>query len=226
MTSIIEPSLHPDASAHSRRAPDVRTEPDLLPPADDGVPIADPAPLGLAAFAGTTFVLSLFNAGLVGNVALVAVVLPIALLYGGLVQLLAGMWEFRNDNTFGAVAFTSYGAFWISYFFYARFVAGTLPPADAHTATGIFLLMWTIFTAYMTLASLRTNAVLVAVFSTVLMTFVLLTVGEFMESTVLLHAGGFFGLAAAACAWYGSAAGVVNPTWRRTVLPVFPMQHS
>ena len=75
MTSIIEPSLHPDASAHSRRAADVRTEPDLLPPADDGVPIADPAPLGLAAFAGTTFVLSLFNAGLVGNVALVAVVL-------------------------------------------------------------------------------------------------------------------------------------------------------
>jgi len=226
MTSIIEPSLHPDASAHSRRAADVRTEPDLLPPADDGVPIADPAPLGLAAFAGTTFVLSLFNAGLVGNVALVAVVLPIALLYGGLVQLLAGMWEFRNDNTFGAVAFTSYGAFWISYFFYARFVAGTLPPADAHTATGRFLLMWTIFTAYMTLASLRTNAVLVAVFSTVLVTFVLLTAGEFMESTVLLHAGGFFGLAAAACAWYGSAAGVVNPTWRRTVLPVFPMQHS
>ena len=226
MTSIIEPSLHPDASAHSRRAADVRTEPDLLPPADDGVPIADPAPLGLAAFAGTTFVLSLFNAGLVGNVALVAVVLPIALLYGGLVQLLAGMWEFRNDNTFGAVAFTSYGAFWISYFFYARFVAGTLPPAGAHTATGIFLLMWTIFTAYMTLAALKTNGVLVAVFGTVLVTFSLLTIGEFVESTFLLHAGGYFGLAAAALAWYGSAAGVVNPTWRRTVLPVFPVKHS
>ena len=135
-----------------------------MPPADRGVPIADPAPLGLAAFAGTTFVLSIFNAGLVQEAALVAVVLPFALLFGGLVQLLAGMWEFRNDNTFGAVAFTSYGAFWISYFFYAEYVAGTLPPAAAHTATGIFLLTWTIFTAYMTLAALRTNAVLIAVF--------------------------------------------------------------
>ncbi len=79
MTTTIEPTLHPDALAHTRRAPDTRTEPDLLPPADDGVPIADPAPLGLAAFAGTTFVLSLFNAGLVGLAALVAVVLPLAL---------------------------------------------------------------------------------------------------------------------------------------------------
>lgn len=152
-------------------------------------------------------------------------VLPLALLFGGLAQLLAGMWEFRNDNTFGAVAFTSYGAFWISYFYYAKYVAGTLPPADAHTATGIFLLMWTIFTAYMTLAALKTNAVLVAVFGTVLVTFALLTIGEFVESTFLLHAGGYFGLVAAACAWYGSAAGVVNPTWRRTVLPVFPVHH-
>jgi len=226
MTSTIEPTILPEVPAHSRRAPDTRTEPDLLPPADDGVPIADPAPLGLAAFAGTTFVLSLFNAGLVGNAELVAVVLPLALLYGGLVQLLAGMWEFRNDNTFGAVAFTSFGAFWISYFFFARYTAGTLPPADVHTAVGIFLLMWTIFTAYMTLAALKTNAVLVAVFGTALVTFTLLTVGEFMESTFIMHAGGYVGLALAAFAWYGSAAGVVNPTWRRTVLPVFPVKHS
>jgi len=198
----------------------------LLPPADDGVPIADPAPLGLATFAGTTFVLSLFNAGLVGQAELVAVVLPLALFYGGVAQLLAGMWEFRSDNTFGAVAFTSYGAFWISYFFYAEYIAGTLPPADAHTATGIFLLMWTIFTAYMTLASLRTNAALIAIFGTVLVTFALLTLGEFIESSALLHAGGYFGLLAAAFAWYGSAAGVVNPTWGRTVLPVFPVRRS
>ena len=221
MTSTIEPALHADIHAHMSRSPDTRTEPDLLPPADDGVPIADPAPLGLAAFAGTAFVLSLFNAGLVGNAGLVAVVLPLALVYGGLVQLLAGMWEFRNDNTFGAVAFTSYGAFWISYFFFARYIAGTLPPADVHTGVGIFLLMWTIFTAYMTLAALKTNAALIAIFATVLVTFALLTVGEFMESALLLHAGGYFGLLAAAFAWYGSAAGVVNPTWRRTVLPVF-----
>ena len=197
----------------------------MLPPADDGVPIADPAPLGLAAFAGTTFVLSLFNAGLF-DAELAAVVLPLALLYGGLGQLLAGMWEFRNDNTFGAVAFTSYGAFWISYFFYARFVAGTLPPADAHTAVGIFLLMWTIFTAYMTLAALKTNACTDRHLQYGAGDVQPVDVGEFVESTFLLHAGGYLGLAAAALAWYGSAAGVVNPTWRRTVLPVFPVKHS
>jgi succinate-acetate transporter protein len=191
---------------------------------DPGRFIADPGPLGLAAFAGTTFVLSLFNAGLVGNVKLEAVVLPLALLYGGIAQVLAGMWEFRKNNTFGAVAFTSFGAFWISFFYYVRYVAPTLPPADAHTATGIFLLMWTIFTAYMTLAAIKTNAVLIAVFASLLVTFALLTLGAFNASTGLTHAGGFLGLVVAALAWYGSAAAVVNPTWGRVVLPLFPVR--
>jgi uncharacterized protein len=189
---------------------------------EPGPQIADPGPLGLGAFAGTTFVLSVFNAGLVSQASLVAVVLPLALLYGGIAQLLAGMWEFRKNNTFGAVAFTSYGAFWISFFYYVRFVAPTLPAADAHTATGIFLLMWTIFTAYMALASLKTNAVLAAVLVLLLVTFALLTIGEFNSNTSLIHAGGFVGLGVAALGWYGSAASVVNTTWGRTVLPVFP----
>ena len=184
--------------------------------------IADPGALGLGAFAGTTFVLSLFNTGIVGQAKLVAVVLPLALLYGGIVQLLAGMWEFRKNNTFGAVAFSSYGAFWISLFYYLQYVAPTLPPADAHTATGIFLLTWTVFTAYMALASIKTNAVLTAVLTLLLVTFALLTVGEFSSSASLIHASGYTGLGVAVLGWYGSAAGVVNPTWGRTVLPVFP----
>ncbi|MDT5313589.1 MAG: uncharacterized protein QOE74_2609 [Mycobacterium sp.] len=221
MTSTIEPATHQNGRKDGLT--DARRGAPLLPPADKGIPIADPAPLGLAAFAGTTFVLSLFNAGLVGPASLAAVVLPLALLYGGLAQVLAGMWEFRNDNTFGAVAFTSFGAFWISYFVYVREIVPALPPADAHTATGIFLLMWTIFTAYMTLAALKTNAVLIAIFSTLLVTFVLLTIGDFTEIAALRHAGGYVGLLVAAVAWYGSAAGVVNSTWGRTVLPVFPI---
>jgi uncharacterized protein len=222
MTTTLEPTVpQPTHGSADGRRGDAAGDL-LLPPAHAVVPIADPAPLGLAAFAGTTFVLSLFNAGL-GSAELTAVVLPLALLYGGLAQVLAGMWEFRKDNTFGAVAFTSYGAFWISYFYYARYVAGGLPPESAHLATGIFLLMWTIFTAYMTLAAVKTNAVLLAVFGTVLVTFALLTVGEFVESAFLLHTGGYVGLLAAALAWYGSAAGVVNPTWGRIVLPVFPV---
>lgn len=184
--------------------------------------IADPGPLGLAAFAGTTFVLSLFNAGWVGNPKLEAVVLPLALLYGGIAQVLAGMWEFKKNNTFGAVAFTSYGMFWVSFFFYVKYVAAGLPAADAHTATGIFLLMWTIFTAYMTLASVATNRVLTAVFALLLVTFALLTLGEFQQKLSIHHAGGVLGLVVAAVAWYASAAGVTNATWGKTVLPVFP----
>jgi uncharacterized protein len=225
MTTTLEPTIPQPTHVFDEGQPGGKAGSLLLPPADPGVPIADPAPLGLAAFAGTTFVLSLFNAG-IGSADLTAVVLPLALIFGGLAQLLAGMWEFRNDNTFGAVAFTSYGAFWISYFYYAKYVAGGLPPESAHIATGIFLLMWTIFTAYMTLAAVKTNAVLLAVFGTVLVTFALLTLGEFVESSFLLHTGGFVGLLAAALAWYGSAAGVVNPTWGRTVLPVFPTPRS
>lgn len=225
MTTILEPTVPQPTNGYVAGRRDEAAGDLLLPPAHAVVPIADPAPLGLAAFAGTTFVLSLFNAGL-GAAELTAVVLPLALLYGGLAQVLAGMWEFRKDNTFGAVAFTSYGAFWISYFYYARYVAGGLPPESAHIATGIFLLMWTIFTAYMTLAAVKTNAVLLAVFGTVLVTFALLTLGEFVESAFLLHTGGYVGLLAAALAWYGSAAGVVNPTWGRIVLPVFPVVRS
>jgi uncharacterized protein len=210
----------------SRRGSQETSVPAPAAVVEHGAGIADPGPLGLAAFAATTFVLSLFNAGMVGNGKLEAVVLPFALLYGGIAQVLAGMWEFRKNNTFGAVAFTSYGAFWISFFYYVRYVAATLPPADAHTATGIFLLTWTIFTAYVTLASFKTSAGLATTFVVLLAAFALLTLGAFNVSTGLTHAGGYFGLLAAAGAWYVSAAGLLQATWGRVVLPVFPARKS
>lgn len=217
MTTTESPIVRDGASR-----PTNHVAPAPAPAVDPGAQVADPGPLGLAGFATTTFVLSLFNAGLVGQPKLIAVLLPIAFLFGGVAQLLAGMWEFKKNNTFGAVAFTAYGSFWISLFYYLRFVAPTLPPADAHTATGIFLLSWTIFTAYMVLASVKTNAVLFATFALLLVTFALLTYGEFNTSTSVLHAGGYLGLVVAAFAWYVSAAGVVNATWGRAVLPLFP----
>src|SRR5437868_11108495 len=109
-------------------------------PTNETGTIADPGPLGLAAFAATTFVLSVFNANLITDKKLVAVVLPLALFYGGLAQLPAGMWEFRKGNTFGATAFASFGSFWLAYTAYAKFVAGSLPTSTAHQATGLFLL--------------------------------------------------------------------------------------
>jgi hypothetical protein len=106
---------------------------------------ADPAPLGLAAFALTTFVLSMFNAGLISKAG-EPVVLGLALAYGGLAQILAGMWEFRTGNTFGAVAFTSFGAFWISFWAFVTFFEGEVPAANVGDAVGLYLIAWGIFT--------------------------------------------------------------------------------
>ncbi|MDQ6874318.1 MAG: acetate uptake transporter [Actinomycetota bacterium] len=188
--------------------------------AADPVVIGDPAPLGLAAFAMTTFVLSVFNAGLLDK-KLELVVLPLALFYGGTSQLLAGMWEFRKGNTFGATAFTSFGAFWLAYFFLARYVAAGLG-ANAYKAVGLFLLGWTIFTAYMLIASLRVSLAVAAVFAALTLTFLVLTIGAFSEKAGVTKLGGWLGLLTAVLAWYASFAGVTNSTWRRTVLPVGP----
>jgi uncharacterized protein len=184
--------------------------------------VADPGPLGLAAFALTTFVLSCFNAKIVGDAKLEAVVLPLALFYGGITQLLAGMWEFRTGNTFGALAFSSYGAFWLSFAGYVRFVAPGLPAAGAHTATGLFLLAWTIFTVYMTVAAIRVSGAVLAVFVLLSLTFILLTIGALQQVAWVSKVGGWVGIATAAAAWYASFAGVVNSTWKRTVLPTWP----
>ncbi len=188
--------------------------------------IADPGPLGLAAFAMTTFVLSVFNAHILTNPKLEAVVLPLALFYGGLAQLLAGMWEFKKGNTFGATAFASFGAFWLSFAAYVKFVVpGLAGQSDAHKATGLFLLAWAIFTAYMFTASLRVSGAVALVFALLTATFIVLTLGAFQQDTSITKIGGYLGLATAAAAWYASWAGVLNDTWKRTVLPVFAAKH-
>ncbi|MGW7680860.1 acetate uptake transporter [Kribbella sp. NPDC054772] len=189
---------------------------------DAGALIADPAPLGLAGFAMTTFVLSVFNANLISNTTLEAVVLPLALFYGGLAQLLAGMWEFRKGNTFGALAFSSFGAFWLSFAAYVKFIAPGLGP-DVLKATGLFLLAWTIFTAYMTVAAARVNAAVLAVFVFLTLTFLFLTIGALGTQPTMTKVGGWIGLVTAVVAWYASFAGVTNFTWKRTVMPVFPL---
>jgi len=183
---------------------------------------ADPGPLGLAAFALTTFVLSMFNSGLVGEGG-EPVVLGVALAYGGLAQLLAGMWEFRTGNTFGAVAFTSFGAFWLSFWALVVFYAGDIPEADAGHAIGLYLIAWGIFTLYMFIASLRTTGAVALVFALLTITFFLLGIGDAGAHENVTKAGGYFGLATAAAAWYASFAAVTNSTFGRTVLPVMPL---
>jgi succinate-acetate transporter protein len=182
---------------------------------------ADPGPLGLAGFAGTTFVLSMMNANLV-SAAGIGVVLALAVAYGGLAQLLAGMWEFRTGNTFGAVAFSSFGAFWISFFVLLRVV-----PASAVTdhAVSLYLWMWGIFTIYMFFASLRTTGAVALVFLLLSITFVLLAIGDMGGGhSSITHAGGYVGIATAIAAWYASFAAVINSTFGKVVLPVVPLR--
>ncbi|HET7667999.1 MAG TPA: acetate uptake transporter [Mycobacterium sp.] len=182
--------------------------------------VADPGPLGLAAFAMTTFFLSAVNAHVVPASVEVGV-LGLALFYGGIAQLFAGMWEFIKGNTFGAVAFCSYGAFWLS-FWYLLSQGGTeAMGSDKGTGVGLFLLGWTIFTTYMFVCSIRTNRILAAVFSALTLTFLFLTLGSFSASATLTQLGGWLGLVTAVLAWYGSMAGVMNATADRPVLPIF-----
>lgn len=222
-----------EASRVPREA-DVAPAPDPTGGRTAGWTPADPGPLGLAGFAGTTFVLSLINAGLVGagNVVgggLLPLVAGLALAYGGIAQFAAGLWEFRTGNTFGAVAFCSFGAFWISFYFIVH-SAASLAPTEVFSGLGLYLWMWGIFTAYMFVASLRTTGAVAAVFLLLTITFIILGIGNsalagghsVTNGTVKL--GGYFGIATAIVAWYASLAGVANATFGRTVFPVYPLR--
>jgi len=183
-------------------------------------PIADPAPLGLAAFALTTFLLSAANAGWMTKASGDAW-LGYAFAYGGFGQLLAGMWEFRNKNVFGATAFSTYGGFWIGLGLWAELVAPTIKdPAVANHDLAWILLAFAIFNTYMLLMSTQTTAAVFLVFLTLEITEIILFIGGFTNSTGLTKAGGYVGIVTALVAWYTSAAGVSNGLPGRIKLPV------
>ena len=186
------------------------------PPA---APIADPAPLGLAAFALTTFLLSLFNSGLLPESG-EPLVFPLAAFYGGLAQFVAGIWEFRNNNTFGATAFTSYGAFWLTFWALETFYAERIPADQLPLFVGWFLIAWAVFTAYMWIGSFKVSVAVNILFLLLTATFFLLGLGDVLGSDGIVVLGGYLGLVTALVAWYASAAGVVNDTIGRIVLPV------
>lgn len=212
-----------DVAARAKRAGGSIPEAAAAAAPTTGITIADPGPLGLAAFALTTFVLSVFNAGLIAKGG-EPVVLGLALAYGGIAQLLAGMWEFRSGNTFGALAFTSFGAFWISFWALSQFYVKDIPAGDVGNAVGLFLLAWGIFTLYMFVASLRTTGAIALVFGALTITFFLLAIGNMGEHANIVKAGGYAGLVTAAAAWYASFAGVTNSTFGRTVMPTYPLK--
>jgi succinate-acetate transporter protein len=183
--------------------------------------VADPAPLGLAAFALTTFLLSAANANWMGA-ATGNAWLGYALAYGGAIQLLAGMWEFKNRNVFGATAFSTYGAFWIGVAAYFLLVVPQFKPTalELNNDLGWIAVAFVIFNTYMLLWSLFVNKAVFVVFLTLEVTFILLAIGNFSGHTGIVKAGGIAGVVTAAAAWYASAAGVINGMATRPVLPV------
>jgi uncharacterized protein len=186
------------------------------PPVPATTPFANPGPLGLAAFALTTFCLSLANAGIISSA---SAVLGLALFYGGIAQFTAGIWEFANKNTFGATAFCSFGAFWLSFWY---LLVSKSDVAAGSAGVGYFLLAWGIFTLYMTIAAIKTNLGILAVFVFLTLTFFALAINAFSGNVGIGHVGGVLGLITAVLAWYVSFADVLSSTFKRTILPVFP----
>jgi succinate-acetate transporter protein len=184
-------------------------------PAAPAVSIADPGPLGLAAFALTTFLLSAVNAHWTNGNSAGTAFLGYALAYGGLIQLLAGMWEFRRGNVFAATAFSSYGGFWIGLFVWIR----VAPAASGHDL-GWILLAFAIFNMYMLLMATQVNLAVFLVFLTLELTEIFLFIGNFTSSAGLSQVGGYLGVITALVAWYTSAAGVSGGIGGRIILPV------
>jgi succinate-acetate transporter protein len=198
-------------------------------PTTGGPGLGDPGPLGLAGFAGTTFFLSVVNTNMLG-ITVQSVVLGLALFYGGIAQLAAGMWEFVKGNTFGALAFSSYGAFWLSFWYLLNHLPGGTKGNDLFHGLAVYLLVWAIFTAYMTVAASRVSGAVLAVFALLTLTYIALVIGFFTMNAAHFTAndngwirlGGWLGIVTAVAAWYASFAGVTNATFKRVVLPTYP----
>jgi uncharacterized protein len=180
-----------------------------------GTGIADPAPLGLAAFALTTFLLSASNAGWAKNTSGLDW-LGYAFAYGGLIQLLAGMWEFRNRNVFGATAFSTYGGFWIGLGLWAELAHAPAAAKDV----GWILLAFAIFNTYMLIFSSQLNMAVFLVFLTLELTEIFLFIGILGGNANIVKVGGVIGIITALVAWYTSAAGVINGMKGKPVFPV------
>ena len=180
------------------------------------------APLGLAAFAVTTFMLSMINAKFM-PVEITPVVFGVALMYGGVAQLIAGVIQFRTGNTFTGVLFSTFGAFWLSLFAIVQFFLKDIPAAQQGHALGLFLYAFGIFTVWIWLASFRTNAVVAVALAGLAATLFVLGAGNYSGSGLTVETGGYMGLVVAALAAYLSCAELCEASYRRAVLPVFPL---
>ncbi len=181
--------------------------------------MADPGSWAVTAFATTSFMLGMYNAHLI-NAAGAPIVIPVALFFGGLIQIIVGVLEVMRGNVFGAVVFGTYGPFWVIYGVLLTLYATQIPAAAINSAVALFLAMFAVITFYFVIASLRTDMVLVAVFALIFIGLVLLAIGSGTSSVHITEAGGWVTLVFAVLAWYHAAGDVIGYTFGRRVLPV------
>jgi uncharacterized protein len=183
--------------------------------------VANPAPLGLMGFGMTTVLLNLHNAGLFG---LGSMILAMGIFYGGLAQVIAGVMEWKNGNTFGTLAFTSFGFFWLSLVALIVLPMIGITTGNTSSAMASYLFMWGIFTALMFFGTLRSNAATMFVFGSLAILFLLLGLGDLTGNADITHLAGLEGLVVGFSAMYTAIALVLNETFGRTVLPIFPVK--
>jgi len=181
--------------------------------------LANPAPLGLAAFGLTTLALNAFNAGLVDKSS-EGVVWSLGIAFGGIAQFAAGMWEAKKNNTFGFTAFSAFGAFWVFLALVNIFTkTGAIEPVAAE-GKSLFLVCWGIFAAYLTVATFGISRALQVVFVLLTVLFFGLAIGVHEPNGNFMHAVGWEGMLTAGAALYTSFAILLQETWGREVLPL------
>lgn len=185
--------------------------------------MADPGAWAVTAFATTSFMLGMYNAGLLDAKG-ASIVLPVAFFFGGLIQILVAVLEITRGNLFGAVVFGSYGPFWVIYGAIQTLFSHDIPAANLDSALSLFLAMFAVLSFFFLIASLRTDAVLVAIIALIFIGLVLLAIGIGGGYTGATKAGGWVTLVFAVLAWYHAAADIIASTFRRTVLPVVPLK--
>jgi succinate-acetate transporter protein len=182
---------------------------------------ANPAPLGLLGFGLTTVLLNLHNAGFFE---LDSMILAMGIFYGGIAQIIAGIMEWKKNNTFGTTAFTSYGLFWLSLAGLLILPQIGLAQAADPIAMGYYLFIWGVFTAVMFVATLRLNGALQFVFASLAILFFLLAIGDWTGSALIKTIAGYEGVICGLSAIYAGFAQVLNEVYERTLLPLWPVK--
>jgi hypothetical protein len=196
--------------------------PEVVTPSAAATTWGNSAPLALAAFAVPTFMLSAINVGWV-SVAVTPMIFAVALMSGGIVQLIAGIIQLRTGATFTGVLFSMYGALWLSLFAFAEFFEGEIPPAERGHALGLLLFAFGAFTLWAFVASFRTNVVVVTALAFLAATLFVVGAGKYAANIDLVKAGGWLGFVAGAEAAYLSCAELCQVTYKREVLPIWPL---